>query len=275
MSKSARLRLHDLRAIYHLVGECRDLGDDPVGWRRHLFAELGRMTRAALVAGGEVARRGPELRPVGTVDLGWENGFDRAALIAGLSGVGANLLINPQFVAYFRQFPVPGGAGLTRQDLVPDRDWHRSWYFGAIHEPIGIGHVLVSFVPIGGAPGEYSGVTLSRAAGNRRDFGLRDRALVREAHAVIAPLVGRALARHTEPSPAALPPRVRQVLRCLLEGDGDKQVAKRLGISGYTVNQYVKVIFAHFGVQSRTELLARWVRRGWGSGFAWADPDAG
>jgi DNA-binding CsgD family transcriptional regulator len=61
---------------------------------------------------------------------------------------------------------------------------------------------------------------------------------------------------------------VRQVLRALLEGDGDKQIARRLGLTRYTVNQYVKSLFRHFGVQSRAELLARWVRRRFPAGFS-------
>jgi DNA-binding CsgD family transcriptional regulator len=64
---------------------------------------------------------------------------------------------------------------------------------------------------------------------------------------------------------------VRQVLRCLLEGDGDKQIAARLGLSPHTVNQYAKAVFQHFGVRSRAELLARWVRRSFPARFAWED----
>lgn len=82
----------------------------------------------------------------------------------------------------------------------------------------------------------------------------------------IAPLVGGPLARFGEPSPADLPPRVRDVLRCVLEGDSDKQLAARLGIGVYTVNQYTKHLYRHFRVRGRSELLARWVRRGWWSG---------
>ena len=88
---------------------------------------------------------------------------------------------------------------------------------------------------------------------------------------MLAPLVGGPLAWFAEPQPSQLPPRVRQVLRCLLEGDGDKQAAARLGISPHTVNVHTKAIFRHFGVQSRAELLARWVRRGWGGRCAWID----
>jgi hypothetical protein len=60
----------------------------------------------------------------------------------------------------------------------------------------------------------------------------------------------------------------------LLEGDADKQVAHRLNLSAHTVNQYTKQIFRHFKVSGRTELLARWLRRGWGSRAAWDVGDA-
>ena len=54
--------------------------------------------------------------------------------------------------------------------------------------------------------------------------------------------------------------RLRQVLDCLLEGDSEKQVAARLGVTPPTVNQYVKAVYRHFRVNSRAELMARWIR---------------
>jgi DNA-binding CsgD family transcriptional regulator len=70
--------------------------------------------------------------------------------------------------------------------------------------------------------------------------------------------------------------RVRAVLRRLPEGDSDEQIAARPGISRHTVNQYTKAIYRRFGASARSELLARWVRRGWGARFAWAgDPGQG
>lgn len=88
---------------------------------------------------------------------------------------------------------------------------------------------------------------------------------------MVTPFLGGPLARFDEPVPGDLAPLARRVLRCFLEGDTDKQVAQRLGLTRHTVNGYAKVIFRHFGVGSRAELLARWVRRGWGNRFAWAD----
>jgi DNA-binding CsgD family transcriptional regulator len=53
---------------------------------------------------------------------------------------------------------------------------------------------------------------------------------------------------------------LRQTLDCLLEGDSEKQVAVRLGLSRLTVHQYVTSLYRHFGVSSRAELLARFIR---------------
>jgi DNA-binding CsgD family transcriptional regulator len=78
------------------------------------------------------------------------------------------------------------------------------------------------------------------------DFDERERAIVAALHATITAELGTGLARFTDPDPAALSPRVRDVLRSVLEGDGDKRIGARLRISVFTVNQYVKTIFHHF-----------------------------
>jgi DNA-binding CsgD family transcriptional regulator len=60
---------------------------------------------------------------------------------------------------------------------------------------------------------------------------------------------------------SGLSPRKREVLHCLLDGDGEKQVALRLGIHPATVHDHVKRLYHHFGVSSRAELLAYFLRR--------------
>ena len=57
----------------------------------------------------------------------------------------------------------------------------------------------------------------------------------------------------------ALPPRLRQTLVGLLQGDSEKQVAAKLQLSPHTVHVYVKSLYRRFRVASRGELLARWV----------------
>jgi DNA-binding NarL/FixJ family response regulator len=62
-----------------------------------------------------------------------------------------------------------------------------------------------------------------------------------------------------DPVLAALSPRLTQVLDLLLLGDAEKQVARKLGLSPYTINGYVKDLYRRFGVNSRGELMARFV----------------
>ena len=172
---------------------------------------------------------------------------------------------------YHRRTLRERGRALSRSEFVDDRDWYGSHDFRKIQEPLGLDATLWCFRPIPGVAADESvGFFLGREKG-RRDFSDRERSIAEEALAMVSLHVGGSLARFADPSPRALTPRARQVLACLLEGDGDKQVSARLGLSTYTVNQYTKSIFRHFRVRSRAELLARWIRRGWGNSFHWLD----
>jgi DNA-binding CsgD family transcriptional regulator len=54
-----------------------------------------------------------------------------------------------------------------------------------------------------------------------------------------------------------------------VEGDSEKQLAARLGLSRATIHQYVTALYRHFGVGSRAQLLALAIKRiacgGWDS----------
>ena len=51
------------------------------------------------------------------------------------------------------------------------------------------------------------------------------------------------------------PWQLQQVLTCLLQGDAEKRVAERLGISCHTVNRHVQRLYRRFNVHSRGELM--------------------
>jgi DNA-binding CsgD family transcriptional regulator len=264
MAKSSALRAQDVRTLYRLVGECRDLGDEQAAWRAHLVESLSGLVDAEGGFAGEMGGcQSLDLRDLGVVSW-WEPGLARNQ---ELDAKTAELVRDPRNWpsqrAYHRLNARSGGTCLSRLDFLEDRDWYGSLDFEWINRILGVDNRLWCFRPIGsGAADEHIGIVLTRVAG-RRDFRLRDRTLVREVQAMLAPLVGGPLARFAEPSASELPPRVRQVLVCLLEGDGDKQIARRLRLSTYTVNQYTKMIYHHFRVDGRVGLLARWVRRGW------------
>ena len=78
-------------------------------------------------------------------------------------------------------------------------------------------------------------------------------------HEQLAYLEVRTAARCGEPR---LTPRERDVLRGLLQGASEKQVAGELGISPQTVHGRVKSIYLAYGVTSRSELLVKCLGRG-------------
>jgi len=276
MFRSARLRASDWRAIRDMTGEARELGDDAFAWNDHWLSRLAKLTDASLGHFGELEFAADQRpRDFGVAIWGYQEGFVELSTAAAQLDAFRD---DPDFFRSLRQYLQLGAAEdglcLARRDFIEDRDWYGSTDHLVAQSSFGVDPVLYCFRPIAGArDDELSGLILNRERG-MRPFSPREKAIVREAHDALAPYLGRALARFHEPSPADLAPRTRQVLACMLEGDSDKQVASRLGLSPYTVNQYAKTIYRHFGVESRSELLARWLRRGWGLQSAWNVPDA-
>ena len=55
--------------------------------------------------------------------------------------------------------------------------------------------------------------------------------------------------------PELLPERQRQILERLLAGDGEKQIARHLGLSIHTVHSYIRRLYIRLNVSSRSELF--------------------
>jgi DNA-binding NarL/FixJ family response regulator len=60
---------------------------------------------------------------------------------------------------------------------------------------------------------------------------------------------------------ALLSPRLQQTLICLLQGQSEKEVAASLQLSRATIHQYITLLYRHFGVRSRAQLLATVLQR--------------
>jgi DNA-binding NarL/FixJ family response regulator len=61
------------------------------------------------------------------------------------------------------------------------------------------------------------------------------------------------------PAVPEMPRRQRQVLTHLLRGESEKQIATALGVSMNTVHDYIKQLHRKLNVNSRAELLARFL----------------
>jgi DNA-binding CsgD family transcriptional regulator len=102
-------------------------------------------------------------------------------------------------------------------------------------------------------------ISLYRQNGMAHPFTRDDCNIVNELHSRLTWLyeLGLQNGEATEPTLVPLQPRLLKVLEQLLPGYSEKQVAVRLGYSPHTVHTYVKAIYKHFAVTSRSELLAK------------------
>lgn len=261
MSRSAQLRLRDVRAVFRVIGECRDLGAIPEAWYERLFDGACGLVRARAATGGEARWRRPgyAIEPHMVIDTGF-SAKERAAFIRYMRKHGP--ASDPLLLALGRlNAPL---VTRTRRQLISDDDaWYASVYFKEFRRAGGVDHCLNSVLKIDG-DGGVSTMGLHRAVGDR-DFLPRECAIVKLLHWELRPLIGTVLVRARDAGDR-LPARVAQTLACLLGGSSEKQVARRLGVSITTVHQYVGTLYERFGVHSRSELLARHVRRDVGIG---------
>jgi DNA-binding CsgD family transcriptional regulator len=98
------------------------------------------------------------------------------------------------------------------------------------------------------AAGELSARLLPLAAGRGYHLLLSELGTVRDGP------------RHlSDPAVRGLAPRLRRVLDQLLTGKSEKEIAAALELSKHTVHEYIKMLYREIGVNSRAELLARWM----------------
>jgi DNA-binding CsgD family transcriptional regulator len=147
-------------------------------------------------------------------------------------------------------------VSFSRQDAVADADWYASDCFRRLREPYGVDHTL-SVKVTASSIGRKTVLTMCRAKGaepfSDREIHLCELCLSEMAWPFTPALTFQ------DPRLGSLAPRQRKVMELLLIGDGEKQVAMKLGLSRHTVHQYVKELYEALKVSSRSELLAEWV----------------
>ncbi|MGE3509988.1 MAG: helix-turn-helix transcriptional regulator [Vicinamibacterales bacterium] len=255
MGKASTLRLSDIRAAFRLIGDCRDVGDDPARWQEVVMSGVCRLAGAASATGGE----GRWLRPSQLLQPATAHAF-------GLNDTGVALLssymrdygVNADPI--YRRLQHTSGRIVTRRriELVSDHEWYRSPGFVDYRRRVYMDHQLTSMFQVS-STGAASCIAIHREVGDQ-DFSDRERLLLSFFHVELGRLIGGPLASALT-SQQSLSPRLKQTLTCLVEGDSEKQAALKMGISRTTVHQYVTILYRRFGVQSRAELIVKVLRR--------------
>lgn len=260
MEKSSSLRVVDVHNIHRLIGESRDLGADSVAWRSHLFGGLCRLLGGTFAVGGEtVGLLSGTHAP--TTMVFWNAGVDERKvgnLFAYIQAETESGGTHPM-LPHLHDLAAIQHVTIQRRDWVPDEEWYRSLVF-QFQGDAGLDHNIASVHILQPKPADLHSAFMILREKGQRPFSGREVLLLNTLHRELAPLIGRQLAGGNEPSPAGLAPRHRKVLEALLDGDSEKQIARRLGYSQSTVHEYIKAIYRHFRVESRAELMARWIR---------------
>jgi hypothetical protein len=222
MSKAWLPRFHELRDVFRLVGECRDLGWDPNLWLRRAFEGTSRLIGAAAATGGEGywLRPAQPPEPLTSCDIGFDERGRK--YFTAFMREGA-LRADP----IFRELQRVEGRVVTyrRGNLVSDREWYQSRGFNEYRKPGGIDHQLTSIYQLNDE-GAISSLCWHRGL-RERDFSARETALIHHFHCELGRLIGGSLVTGLEPGPEDLSPRLRETLLYLVQGDSEKQVAAR------------------------------------------------
>jgi DNA-binding CsgD family transcriptional regulator len=150
-------------------------------------------------------------------------------------------------------------AGTTRahlrHELVDDSTWKRSWLYNDILRPLRVGDRLLGSHTVDDHAESYMGFEREHGA---RPFGQRERDLLAlflsGAHAFHQDLL-RTLA---PARPLTL--REHEVLRLLLTGMTEREIAWQLSLTPRTTHQYVVTILRKFNLHGRIELMAHFLR---------------
>ena len=256
MTKSQRLRWRELRSIYELIGECRELGVDPLAWRTHLAARTRELVRSQIaiytesdIVGNPGERGWLQINVL--LDDGWPCESDRRAMFRLYETEQPDMEGSP-LTTEFATSGSPRSVA-DRQQQMNDQDWYRGLFFNEYMRPAHLDDAIMLRFRSGN---EVRLLVLQRSLGDRH-FERRELRLLRVLGVEYSRHFGRSLVPLGGLSVTELPPRLRKVLYHLLDGDSEKQIALRLNLSRHTVHDYVKMLHARFGVRSRGELLAR------------------
>lgn len=263
LSVRAPLRLKDVREIFRLVGEIREVGGDPNKWRPLMITRLGKMMKAEIVVSSEihfVATRMPGVYRVH--DIGWGCGEDGNTWQINTEreekpeAYWLNVLGKSEDEKKLASAGATTAAAAEEAPLVAVAPQKRVY---------GGTSFVLSQIPLPHL-GAVDQLGIHRAWGEK-PFSHSEHRLVRLFHVELGRLWRKdAMQKAADPS-ADLPPRLQQTLAELAAGASEKQVSLKLGISRHTVHNYVKALHRRLGVSSRGELLAKAGQMKEASGF--------
>ena len=253
---NGKLDVGHVHQLIRLLAEAREIPAERPERGQHLVSGVARIVGAVVagaILGTDITSEGRDQHSA-IILVGWDCAALRSLQVLGQ----ASRAFDPMIRAMMRITPGEPGAPVTAtwDELVADRRWCGSEHVEQYFRPACLADALFSSVRLR-ALSHVHGIGLYRELENR-PFSEEERNLVQVFHAECEGLlhVSPRGEGDDEPVRPRLSPRQRQTLDLVLGGLCDKEIAERLGISRYTVNQYTKAIYRYYAVTSRAQLLA-------------------
>lgn len=247
----------DVSTLLRMCNTLHELAGDPVQRKMHFLSSLATLVEADVsicilnstdgslprTSPGLVIHHAPEPLPVAMQQY-----------------LQTGLPIDPVVKFINRRMKAPGRSCCTvrREDVIDDRTWYAAKHVTEVRRPSRLDAGLYSTLRLPDAD-LIAELLLLRSWNCRQRFTDRHVQLTNLFHEESA-WIYRAEFPFASAEVLSLTPRQQQTLQYLLAGYSEKQIAARLTLSPNTVHHYVKQLHKRFGVTSRAELLARWVR---------------
>jgi hypothetical protein len=250
--KSTRLRAREIRDVMRLVGDVRNCGENPRGWRLFACREMCRLTGAFVGMSIQAffTPDGPMVAEM--VDDGWDNPRQQQIYYRWLGS--PEFGTDPMMATLTRL----GNSTFAwpRHHNIDDGPWYRAGTVSEVRRASGVDHCLISSVRLPG--GAVDQMALQRPWGGTR-FGRRETVLLSLFHRELQ-RIWQADARRRAPV-SNLPGYLRRTLEAILEGGSEKEAALRLGVTQSSLHSYVKQLHLRLQVTSRFELMNRFSTR--------------
>ena len=260
------ITLEDVSNVIRLVREVCDRWDNPAAWREHL------LSGACSLLDGHVGTMIADSGAGGTK-------FGRP-IVMSMVGVPPSMReLVPQAISQFDDRPYEkcsqdllpglsllhdeidrhGWVTVARDQITTVSEYHAAPFYQNFRRQLDCDDYVVS-IRVVDVPRRPEAIVIDRPHGAPH-FGRREIELMRLLHDEIAPLIGVRLATEEHLCRDGLSKRLGETLSLLLEGRSEKEVASVLELSARTVHDYVTMLYEHFAVSSRAELLAYFIRR--------------
>jgi len=239
-----RLRLRDVRDVFRLIGEVRELGADPKVWRPHMVKRLRRLFGAEIVISSEVHAQTTKVPgKLKVIDIGWGCDSEDTLWDIHTERDDENLEAWRIAAGQLPEQPARAADAVIEVPVHPIKPVYGGKSF--VLSQYSLPHISA-----------VDQLGLHRAYGDE-PFSAAEHRLVRLFHTELGRLWKRDVLRDAGDPRQDLPPRLSQTLEELLQGRSEKEIANRLDLSRHTIHNYVKALHQRFEVSSRGELLAK------------------